>query len=135
MESQPMSSPVPRPSRAAFWVGWVLSGLPAPLLVFSGVSKFMMNEQVAKGFTDLGWPVRLAVPLGVLELSCLVLFLIPRTAVLGAILFTGYMGGAIATHVRIGEPFYVQSALPVVVWLGLYLREPRLRELIPVRRY
>ena len=61
------------------------------------------------------------------------LFLIPRTAVLGAIVFTGYMGGAIATHVRIGEPWYLQALLPVVVWLGLYLREPRLRTLAPLR--
>lgn len=121
------------PSRRAFWVGWVLSALPAPLLSFSAIMKFVKPPDVLKGFAHLGWPERLALPLGILELACLVLYLIPRTAVLGAVLMAGYMGGAIATHVRIGEPFIMQGLLGVVVWLGLYLREPRLRRLIPLR--
>ena len=69
----------------------------------------------------------------VLGFFCVALFLIPRTAVLGAVLIAGYLGGAIATHVRIGEPFFIQAALGVVMWLGLYLRDPRLRALIPLR--
>jgi uncharacterized membrane protein YphA (DoxX/SURF4 family) len=125
--------PAPRPSRKARIVGWVLTVLPAPLLAFSAAMKFVMSKEVAEGFEHLGWPTRLAIPLGILELSCVVLLLIPRTAVLGAVLLTGYMGGAIATHVRIGEPFIVQSLIPIVAWLGLYLRDPRLRALLPLR--
>jgi hypothetical protein len=93
----------------------------------------MKPKEVIDGFAHLAWPLNLALPLGILELTCLVLFLIPQTAVLGAILMAGYMGGAMATHVRIGEPWYVQAGLGVVMWLGLYLREPRLRALLPLR--
>jgi hypothetical protein len=85
-------------------------------------------------FAHLGWSERSMLPLAILELTCALLFLIPRTAVLGAILVAGYMGGAIATHARLGEPFLVQAGVGLLVWLGLYLRVPRLRELIPLRR-
>ena len=129
-ESQSLA---PRPSRKAFWIGWVLSALPVPLFVFSAIMKFGQSPDLVKGFEHLGWPADLAVPLGILELSCVLLFLIPRTAVLGAILIAGYLGGAIATHLRVEELFVVQAALGVVMWLGLYLREPRLRALIPLR--
>ena len=71
--------------------------------------------------------------LGILEAACTIVYLIPRTAYLGAILLTAYMDGAVATHVRVGEPFYLQVGLGVLVWLGLYLRDPRIRELIPLR--
>jgi hypothetical protein len=82
----------------------------------------------------LGLPASLIVPLGVIELSCIIIYLIPMTAVLGAILFTGYLGGAILTHLRIGEPVYMQIGLGVLIWLGLWLRDPRLRALLPIRR-
>jgi hypothetical protein len=123
-----------QPSRAAFWAGWVFTALPAPLLLFSAGGKFLKPEAVVKGFTQLGWPDTLAVPLGILEVACVVLLLIPRTAVLGAILLTGYMGGAMATHLRIGEPWFLQAAVPIVPWIGLYLRDPRLRDLAPFRK-
>lgn len=103
------------------------------MLLFSASMKFGSSPDMTKGFEHLGWPLHLAVPLGVLELACALLYLIPRTAVLGAILIAGYMGGAIATHVRIGEPFFMQAGFGVVMWLGLYLRDPRLRALIPLR--
>jgi hypothetical protein len=122
-----------RPSRAAFWIGWVLSVLPAPLLVLSAAMKFSTSPDVAKGFDHLGWPMRLAPVLAILELACIAIYLIPRTAVLGAILFTGYMGGAIATHVRVGDPFIIQALLPIIAWHGLYLRDPRVRALAPIR--
>src|SRR5882672_2530677 len=125
---------VPARSRKALWVGWVLSVLPALLLAFSAGMKFIQPPSVAEMFAHLGWPERSVVPLGILELTCALLFLIPRTAVLGAILVAGYMGGAIATHARLGEPFFVQAGVGVLAWLGLYLREPRLRALIPLRR-
>jgi len=120
-------------SKKALWAGYILSALPVPLLLMSAVMKFLQPPDVVEGFTHLGWPADLAVALGILEVTCTVLYAIPRTAVLGAILLTGYLGGAIATHVRIGEPFWVQALLGVVVWLGLYLRDRRLRELIPLR--
>ena len=85
----------------------------------------------------LGWPVSLAIPLGILLLSCLALYAIPRTAVLGAILLTGYLGGAVATHVRVADPLFSHVLFPVYVgamlWGGLYLRDARLRALIPFR--
>jgi len=124
----------PALSRKAFWVGWVLSILPALLLLFSASLKFIRPPAVVEMFAHLGWPERSVVPLGILELTCALLFLIPRTAVLGAILVAGYMGGAIATHARVGEPFFVQAGVGLLAWLGLYLREPRLGELIPLRR-
>ena len=122
-----------RPSKKALWTGRVLSALPALLLVFSSSMKFAGPPAVVEGFTHLGYPRHLVLPLAILELACVVVYVIPRTAFLGAILMTGYLGGAIATHVRVGEPFYVQSALGVLVWLGLLLREPRLRALLPFR--
>ena len=94
----------------------------------------MKPAAVVEGFTHLGIPDRLALGLGVLELACTVIYLIPRTAVLGAILLTGYLGGAILTHLRVGDPVIMPAVLGVLVWGGLFLREPRLRELIPLRR-
>jgi uncharacterized membrane protein YphA (DoxX/SURF4 family) len=116
------------------WTGRVLSALPALMLVMSGVMKLMKSEEVTKGMTHLGYDPDLAMGLGILELTCTLIYAIPQTAALGAILLTGYMGGAIATHVRLGEPFVIQALIGVVIWLGLYLREPRLRALIPWRR-
>lgn len=117
----------------SFWIGWILSIIPMPLLFMSAAMKFIQPEDVTKGFEHLGWPLSLAVPLGILELACAILFLIPRTAVLGAILLTGYLGGAIATHVRLEEQFVTPAALGIVLWLGLYLRDARLRALLPLR--
>lgn len=124
----------PGVSKTAFWAGWVLSALPMPLLIMSAAMKFAGNTQVAEGFAHLGWPMSAAVALGVTELACVALYLVPRTAVLGAVLLTGYMGGAMATHARIGEMFVVQAVLPIVAWLGLYLRDPRVRALLPLRK-
>lgn len=76
----------------------------------------------------------MAVPLGVLELACTVIYLIPATSVIGAILLAGYMGGAICTHWRVGDPFVIQIVLGVFAWLGLYLRDDRLKALLPLRR-
>lgn len=117
-----------------FWLGWVLSILPAAMLIMSGVMKILQPPAALEGFAHLGWERKLALPLAVLELGCTLVFLFPRTAVLGAILLTGYLGGATATHVRVGDPFLIPVLLGVVLWAGLYLREPRLRALIPLRR-
>lgn len=118
-----------------YWVGWVLSVLPAPLLVMSAISKFTLPADVVSGFGELGWKTDIAMALGIVELGSLVLYLVPQTAVLGAILLTGYLGGACATHVRIGDysHCWVPVAMGVVLWLGLFLREARIRALVPWR--
>jgi hypothetical protein len=96
--------------------------------------KFTTHPELLRGLEHLGLPEYLAKPLGLLELLCVVVYLIPKTSFLGAVLFTGYVGGAMLTHLRIGEPVLIHIALGILIWLGLYLREPRLRELLPVRR-
>jgi len=122
------------PSKAALWTGRVISVLPVLMLAMSAVMKFMPpSKEVTEGFEHLGWPMRLAFGLGILELSCALLYAIPQTAVLGAILVTGYMGGAIATHLRVGDNFVLQALIPILAWLGLFLRDPRLRALLPLR--
>ena len=99
------------------------------------VGKFVQPEQVVSGTVELGYRQSVILPLGVLLLACVVLYVVPRTAVLGAILLTGYLGGAVATHVRIGNPLFTHVLFPVYIgillWLGLYLRSRKLRELIP----
>src|SRR4051812_6099471 len=96
----------PAPSKAALWTGRVVSALPILALGMSGVMKFMPpNQQMTEGFEPLGWPPPPPPPLGAPEPACIVPYATPRTAVLGAILVTGYMGGAIATHLRVGDPF------------------------------
>lgn len=120
-------------SKAMLWAGRILSAIPIAMLLMSGVMKLTKSAQVSESFAHLGWPDRLATGLGIVEIVCTVLYLVPQTCVLGAILLTGYMGGAIATHVRIGEPFFMQFGFGVVIWLGLYLRDPRLRALLPLR--
>jgi hypothetical protein len=101
------------------------------MLLFSAAMKLAGGPQLADGFSHLGWPLKLAAPLGVLEVAVTLLYLYPRTAVLGAILVTGYLGGATATHVRIEEAAFAQPLLGAAVWCGLYLRDPRIRALIP----
>jgi hypothetical protein len=115
------------------WVGRGISALVSLPFLMSALLKLSGRPEVAEGFAHLGLPDSLRVPLAVLELSCLVVYLIPATSVTGAILLTGYIGGAICTHWRVGDPFYVQIVLGLLVWLGLYLRESRLKALVPVR--
>jgi uncharacterized membrane protein YphA (DoxX/SURF4 family) len=115
------------------WVGRVISGLASLAFLFSGFLKLKGGPEVAQGMAHLGLPDSMVLPLAILELTCVVVYLIPQTAVLGAILLAGYMGGAICTHWRAGDPFIIQIVLGLLVWLGLYLREPRLKALIPVR--
>ena len=117
-----------------FWTGWVVSVLPCLLFVVSAVGKLMRPPQIVKGFEHLGLPASLIMTIAILELSCVLIYLIPRTAILGAILFTGFIGGAILTHLRVGEPVYVHIVLGILLWLGIWLREDRLRLLLPIRR-
>ena len=121
-------------SRVQRWAGWFLGVVPCLLLLFSAVMKLARHPEVIKGFADLGWPDRLAVPIGVVELVSTIIYLVPQTAVLGAILLSGYLGGAMATHLRLGQPVYMQFLMGAVLWLGLFLRDRRLRALLPLRR-
>jgi uncharacterized membrane protein YphA (DoxX/SURF4 family) len=120
-------------SKKMLWAGYILSALPVLLLFFSGVMKLAKPAPVIEGFIRLGYPEGLALGIGIVELVCAVLYVIPRTSVLGAILLTGYLGGATATHLRIGEPFFAPILLGVMVWGGLFFRDARLRALLPLR--
>jgi hypothetical protein len=117
--------------------GHIISAVPVLFLLFDSVVKLMVIDPVVESFGQLGYPVSLALGIGIVELVCLAFYVIPRTAVLGAILLTGYLGGAIATHVRIGSPLLTHSFFPIyvalLVWGGLLLREDRLRALLPRR--
>ena len=115
------------------WAGRVISVLVSLVFVASALMKLKGGTEVAQGMAHLGLPESLILPLAILEISCVAFYLIPATTVLGAILLTGYMGGAICTHLRVGDPFFIQIALGIFVWLGLYLRERRLKGLIPLR--
>jgi hypothetical protein len=95
--------------------------------------KLKGGPELAQGMAHLGLPDSMVFPLAILEISCVVIYLIPATSVLGAILLAGYIGGAICTHWRSGDPFYIQIVLGLFVWLGIYLREERLKALIPIR--
>ena len=116
------------------WVGRGISGLVSLIFVISAVMKLVGGAEVKQGLAHLGLPESMLTPLSILELACAVVYLIPATSVLGAILLTGYLGGAICTHWRVGDPFFIQVALGIFVWLGIYLREERLKALLPVRR-
>ena len=127
--------PIAPASKKILWAGRVISVLPVLLLLFSAVMKLTKPPAVVEGFHKFGYPERLVLILGILEITCTVIYLIPRTAVLGAILLTGFLGGATATHVRMLDPAFITPVLcGVLVWLGLFLREPRLRPLLPLRK-
>jgi hypothetical protein len=132
--SQSFARPAPRRLR----VGLVVSALPVLFLTFDGVIKVIETAPVVEAFARLGYPESLAHGIGFLELACLVAYALPRTAILGAILLTGFLGGAISCHVRIGDPLFSHVLFPVYVaallWAGLFLREPRLAALLPFRK-
>ena len=124
-------------SKKALWAGRILSALAALFLLADGVAKLFKPAPVVEGTIQLGYPESVIVGLGIVLTACTILYLIPRTSVLGAILLTGYLGGAVATHVRVGGPLF-NVIFPVVfgalVWGGLFLRDTRLRALIPLRQ-
>jgi hypothetical protein len=116
------------------WAGRILSALSVVFLLFDAAGHLVVPPAVVEAFNRLGYPLSLSSALAVLELVCLAAYAIPRTAILGAILLTGYLGGAVATHLRVRDPVF-DTIFPVIfgvlVWAGLYLRDPRLRALIP----
>jgi hypothetical protein len=117
------------------WAGRVISAIPVLLMVLSAVMKLIKAAPVVQGFPKYGYPESQIVIIGVLELLSCIVYLIPNTAVLGAILMTGYLGGATATNVRVGDPSYIMTVLlGVFVWGGLFFRDARVRALVPFRR-
>jgi len=125
-------------SKKALWAGRIISALPILFLLMDGVMKLVKPAVVVEGTVKLGYPETVILPLGIVLLACTVLYVIPVTSVLGAILLTGYLGGAVATHVRVGDPLLTHVLFPVylgvLIWGGLYLRDARLRALIPLRK-
>jgi len=118
---------------AKVWTGRVISTLMGLVFLLSAAMKFKGGPELEQGMAHLGLPASMVIPLGILETLCAVVYLVPQTAVLGAILLAGYVGGTIVTAWRVGDPFFVQIALGLLVWLGIDLREPRLREILPLR--
>lgn len=125
-------------SNAQLWTGRVLGGLCILFLVFDSIGKIVRVEPVVQGTVELGYPDTVLVPLGLVLLASTILYAIPATAVLGAILLTGYLGGAVATHVRVSHPLMTHTLFPVwlgvALWGALWLRDPRLRALVPIAR-
>ncbi|RWL80273.1 MAG: DoxX family protein [Mesorhizobium sp.] len=127
-------------SNGALWTGRALSAVVVPFMIFDGVIKLPPLDIVTQTMNGLGWPAdpNIARLIGVIGLISTALYALPRTSVLGAILLTAYMGGAISTHVRIGNPLFSHTLfgvyLGVILWGGLYLRDPRVRALIPFSR-
>jgi hypothetical protein len=119
------------------WTGRVLSAFAILFMTFDGVIKLIPIDPVVDTFNELGYSPSLALGIGILGLICVALYAIPRTSVLGAILLTGYLGGAVATHVRVGSPLFSHRIFPIyiglLVWGGLYLRDRGLRRFIPLR--
>src|ERR1700730_10394016 len=133
------NAPVVKSSSKVLWTGRILSGLVVLFLLVDAGFKLIkpLPAPAVKAFGQLGYPVGLATGIGIVLLGCIALYLIPRTSVLGAILLTGYLGGAVASHVRVGDPWLSHALFPVyvglLVWGALYLRDQRLRALIPWR--
>ena len=125
------------PSRSRLLTGRILTILATLFLLFDGVMKLFQPLPVTKAMTQLGFPSHLSVPIGVILLICTALYALPTTSVLGSILLTGYLGGAVVSQMRIGASLFGSTLFPiyfaVLLWAGIYLREPRLRALIPVR--
>lgn len=121
-------------SNTSLWAGRILSALPVLLFLFTGMFCLLKPDAAKQGFVHYGYLDGALRPIALVEIACAILYVIPRTSVLGAILLTGYLGGATATHVRVGEPFFLPIIVGIVIWLGLYLRDARLRALLPLRR-
>ena len=129
------TSSTPASSRAwVRWLGRVITALPVLFLTVDGAAKIARPAPVIEGTESLGYSTSVILPLGILTLACLALHLYRRTAVLGAVLLTGYLGGAVATHVRVGDPVFSHILFPVylgvLIWLGLFLRDRRVRGLL-----
>src|SRR6266536_499330 len=125
-------------SKKALWAGRIVSALPVLFLLMDGVMKLFKPAVVVDATLKVGYAESTIVPLGIVLLACTILYVVPQTSVLGAILLTGYLGGAVATHTRVGDPLFSHVLFPTylgaLIWLGLYLRDARVRALVPLRQ-
>ena len=121
-------------SKGMVWTGRIISGIVVLFLLFTSAFGLIHKAESIKHFTDYGYPVSAYMPITIVFVSCILLYAIPRTSIFGAILMTGYLGGAVATHVRAGEPYFFPIIVGVLVWLGIFLRDAGLRTLVPLRR-
>jgi hypothetical protein len=125
------------PSNNELWGGWILSGLAVLFLIVDAGLKVLTLPAAVKGTADLGYPESVVFTIGFIQVVCLIVYLIPRSSVLGAVLWTGYLGGAVATHVRVESPLLTHTLFPIYVaallWAGLWLRDRRVRALLPFR--
>ena len=134
--TDPMTIQPARPSKTACWSGWIISGLVILWLgvagtIFALTQRAMVEENMGK----MGYPASTIMPIQIVLVLCVILYAIPRTAALGAILLTGYLGGAVATHVRVADgQWFFPVIFGVLVWLGLFLRDRRVRDLVPLRK-
>ena len=132
----PLEFRTPSVSTKMLWAGRIISALPALFLLFDGVMKLVKPAPVVQATVQLGYRESVILGLGIVLIVCTVLYIVPRTAVLGAIVLTGYLGGAVASHLRAGQglfPISFPIIVGVLVWGGLYLRDSRLRALVPLR--
>ncbi len=132
--SLPGAAAFGNPSSRKVWTGRVLSGLAVLFLTFDAGMKVLMLPAAVEGTTQLGYPADSLIIIGLIQLVCLAVYLIPRTAPIGAVLWTGYLGGAIATHLRVGNPLFTHTLFPIYVaamlWAGLWLRDSRVSALL-----
>jgi hypothetical protein len=130
----PFASQTTSPSKSGLWTGRIVTAIPVLFLAFDSVIKLMKMDPVVQSFVQLGYPVDLARTIGFIELACLALYVFPRTSVLGAVLLTGYLGGGIATHVRVESPVFSHVLFPIyvaiLIWGGLFLLDERLRAFV-----
>ena len=131
MPSDTQTAPV---SKKMLWTGRIMNALVVLFLLMDGVMKLINPAPVVEGMNKLGYPLSLTSVIGIVLLVCVVVFAIPRTSILGAILLTGYLGGAISTHLRVGDPFFTHTIFPIyiaaLIWGGLYLRDDRVSALV-----
>ena len=136
MASTTAVTSAPNVSKGSLWTGRVISGLVVLFMLFDCITKILRLPQVVDATVKVGYPASTVLPIGVTLLVCVILYIIPRTSIFGAILIVGYLGGAVATNVRASQPAFNSAfaiTFGVLTWLGLYLREPRLRALVPLK--
>ncbi len=125
-------------SKKTLWTGRILSGIAILFMLFDSVTKILRVDEVVKASAKFGYPVSLLSTIGVILLVCLVVYIIPRTSILGALLITGYLGGAVEANLRVGAPLFSNALFPIyfaiLVWGGLYLREQRVREIFTLKK-
>ena len=136
MASTTAVTSAPNVSKGSLWTGRVISGLVVLFMLFDCITKILRLPQVVDATVKVGYPASTVLPIGITLLICVILYIIPRTSILGAVLIVGYLGGAVATNVRASQPAFNSAfaiTFGVLTWLGLYLREPRLRALVPLK--